>query len=415
MKFPFCLLLIFSQSDVVASLLYTLDDEHLHGGKMMESLDSAASSPLALELTIVSATHLRNRDHFGNSDPFVIANITNKGSMTMKTHKVIDTGEPVWNSVFELGDFRAGDRIEFEVWDFDVGVNDDFLGRAFFNPSCADPGTKTLELSERGSLKVMIKCVDARESMLLDMVKIARYVYSLNPHAGPWDMVANFTENNDKVAVYRKGNECTLAFSGTDDFDNVKTDLNILSTEACGFEMHKGFFDALNKTLLDPKWMADVEPYLASDKCSDGVNAAGHSLGGALAAIFAVCVNQKKGFIPGDKFVVKGVYTIGAPGVAKQQLRNMQNNSGCFNGARIFVEDPNTFDPVPYVADVANFVHPQLRAIQLHETTSGKKLSLNEFDCRSETARKGLTGGIPNPVLHSSDLYLARMHELWKS
>jgi hypothetical protein len=414
MKFPFCLLLTFSQSKVAASLLYTLDNEHLHEEKLMESSDLAASSHPALELIIISATGLHRKDLIGHNDPFVIGNVTNKNSMRVDTHMIHNTDEPVWNSVFELGDFRPGDKIEFTVWDHDT-LFDDFVGRAFLVPSCTDPGTKTLRLRPNGYLKVGIKCVELAEPELLSMVKIAKYVYTLDPVAGPWEMVASFTARDDQVAVYRKGNECTVAFSGTDDFDNVATDLDIRSTYACGSTMRKGFFDALNKTLLDPKWMADVEPYLASDKCSDGVNAAGHSLGGALAAIFAVCVNQKKGFIPGDKFVVKGVYTIGAPGVAKQQLRNMQNNSGCFNGARIFVEDPNTFDPVPYVADVANFVHPQLRAIQLHETTSGKKLSLNEFDCRSETARKGLTGGIPNPVLHSSDLYLARMHELWKS
>jgi len=139
-------------------------------------------------------------------------------------------------------------------------------------------------------------------------------------------------------------------------------------------------------------------------------NVAGHSLGGALAEIFAACMDHL-----GDKapFKIKAVYTIGAPGVAEQPLVNSQQASKCFNGARIFNEDRSTFDPVPYIAKVGGFVHPQLKAIQLHED-GDDKLSMKEFACTSKEATKGLTGGFTLASLHFADLYLERMLKLLK-
>eukprot|EP00420_Gonyaulax_spinifera_P035962 CAMPEP_0197877758 /NCGR_PEP_ID=MMETSP1439-20131203/6345_1 /TAXON_ID=66791 /ORGANISM="Gonyaulax spinifera, Strain CCMP409" /LENGTH=458 /DNA_ID=CAMNT_0043497129 /DNA_START=97 /DNA_END=1473 /DNA_ORIENTATION=+ len=380
-------------------------------GNPLDYVDLAASSTRALELTIISAEGLPDEDWHGDSDPYVKAHIVGNPLASTRTKTVDDNEDPEWNSKAVLSDYRPGDAIQFQVFDEDTTTDDD-LGGAKFTPDCASPGTQTLKLSKSGHLKVDVKCVDAAESKLLSMVKIADYVYDLYPSAGPWDMVAHFEHKGDKVAIYKSDSECTLAFSGTDDLDDIGTDLNVATTEQCGYSLHKGFFNELSRLMQVPEWKDTIEPYLASEKCSGGVNAAGHSLGGALASIFATCANRKEDLISGNKFIVKELYTVGAPGVAKQPLEDKQRPSHCFNGARLFNEDPNTFDPVPYVAKVAGFVHPKLKATQIIEHKD-HTLVTKDFDAKSTEAHRGLSGGVALAVLHSADVYLRRASSLF--
>lgn len=378
----------------------------------MGLIEHAAADSKALKLTIVSASGLLDEDWVGDSDPFVVASIVNKPYL-FRTPTEADNANPVWNFGDVFDDWRPGDKVSLKVIDEDDTTNDD-LGYAEFIPDCASTGTLDLALNTSGSVKVMVGCIEQSASKLLSMVKIASYVYDLSPAAGPWDLVKQHDKNNDKIAIYQSGKECVMAFSGTDDLSDVGTDLNAASTQLCGYDFHAGFSNEFQDIMSWDIWKNDFEPYLASDECRGGVTAVGHSLGGSVATIFAACFNADPCFESGCPFYVKELYTIGAPTVAKQSVANAQSSSGCFDGARIFNEDPKSFDPVPYVANLMGFVHPQVKAIEFIED-SDLSLSYTEYDCTSDEAKNGLTGGFAIASLHSSHVYVARAEKMFKT
>jgi len=84
--------------------------------------------------------------------------------------------------------------------------------------------------------------------------------------------------------------DCTLAFSGSNDLEDWVNDFAMKEDAYCGFQkVHKGFVKEMTMILEEPYWLANYKPKLSSCKM---VRATGHSLGGALATLFAACANN---------------------------------------------------------------------------------------------------------------------------
>ena len=78
-------------------------------------------------ITVQKATGLW-ADHFTATDGFV--KLSFPGTEQRQTHVVMNNNNPVWGSVFDLGDLdlSAGRTLRLEVWDQDSGWDDDLLG-----------------------------------------------------------------------------------------------------------------------------------------------------------------------------------------------------------------------------------------------------------------------------------------------
>eukprot|EP00441_Pelagodinium_beii_P023841 CAMPEP_0197673368 /NCGR_PEP_ID=MMETSP1338-20131121/80801_1 /TAXON_ID=43686 ORGANISM="Pelagodinium beii, Strain RCC1491" /NCGR_SAMPLE_ID=MMETSP1338 /ASSEMBLY_ACC=CAM_ASM_000754 /LENGTH=293 /DNA_ID=CAMNT_0043253607 /DNA_START=161 /DNA_END=1039 /DNA_ORIENTATION=- len=259
------------------------------------------------------------------------------------------------------------------------------------------------------------------ESREVLMAKIAKFVYTFAAPAGPWvlaktwDQRSQFFGGKDRLAIYQSGNQCVVAFAGTDDVSDLSDDLDVRDKEACGHSFHKGIYEEFQNFLSGKKWSSEFQPYLKSDACSGGIIAVGHSLGGALASVLATCANA-----PGNPlgtqlgFLITSLYTIGAPALAKSSPRNGQTSSGCFNGARFFIEDSQTYDPVSYAAVRIGFEHPRVKAIRLH-SDSDDRLSFDTFSCESDEARlnsdePGMQ--FPSKNDHLATTYISRIEKL---
>jgi hypothetical protein len=105
-----------------------------------------------------------------------------------------------------------------------------------------------------------------------------------------WGLVSAVIVKNDKAYLVQNPNtsRCMLSFSGTDDVDNIIDDLKVIRVSFCGLEqtVHLGFKEALNKVVKSALFQRDMNAILGH--CS-AVDVVGHSLGGALAALFTAC------------------------------------------------------------------------------------------------------------------------------
>lgn len=116
-----------------------------------------------------------------------------------------------------------------------------------------------------------------------------------NVQASHWELVGTATAGEDISHLMQEPNSkrCILTFEGTDSFEDFKTDANILSTSFCGLpgmEVHTGFKRELMNMVESEQFQSGIREKLG--KCSS-VDAVGHSLGGAVAALFAACVSHQ--------------------------------------------------------------------------------------------------------------------------
>merc|ERR1719507_467415 len=309
-------------------------------------------------------------------------------------------------------------------------------------PDCKQSGTKTLKLSKSGTLTIKIECTvpktdPASGAKYEIMAKLAEDVYEVHEDdylqkpkdLGEWDLVHHVREWDDNLAVYQNGKECTLAFAGSEakpsegGLRDWFTNAAAIPIPKCGNWIHLGFYNEVRRATMTRHWRNTMQPFLASDSCSGGIYVVGHSLGGAAAEVFTACVNQKKQWLWGKNFAVKEVYTIGAPAVSRRPL---QQHDGCLKGARIYNEDDDQYDPVPFVAQKAGMVHPKLKAIRLKEKKiSGDKKEWKsiEFDCMSDEAQKGdkavdnngdVWKLVTNGGIHMAGKYVDRLKEIFR-
>lgn len=88
-------------------------------------------APLDITVNVISASNLRKADVTGSSDPFVECEILGKSDKKFKTPVVKKTTDPTWDFSERFKGFDEGDKMEFRVYDDDMGgAKKDLLGKA---------------------------------------------------------------------------------------------------------------------------------------------------------------------------------------------------------------------------------------------------------------------------------------------
>jgi len=351
---------------------------------------TTSKSEQVLDLKIISASNLEERGWWRSRDPYVQVFVETKPGTFRETGSQSSTHTPVWNFNMHFLDHDPSDVFVFDVWDHDIGP-DAHVGHVKVRFECngTDMRTKSLPFSEGdskdgGSLTVAYKChVEQYFGKYEVMAEMARQIYFDNTTLSQafqqeWTVLHSYTRksrlklSHDNLRLYQRGKECAMVFEGTDDKDDWATNLNQVpwKSKLCGgFWLHSGIYNELNQVTSTKEW-SEVQKTLSGVECSAGIYAAGHSLGGAMAHMFAACVNAQKEYFVGNPFRVREVYSFGAPCVSK--FHPLAEADGqCLKGARFFTEDERrgrrSIDPVVTLPPLSGWWHPKIKAFMLEQ------------------------------------------------
>lgn len=164
-----------------------------------------------------------------------------------------------------------------------------------------------------GAVRKYLNVVTSASPFVVQVAAMSFWAYDLDyfeahwaekaEWAGGWKIVSKYVNTTikswapgmDVVALFRRGDECVLSFSGTTGLADWTTNLNVKSLqdlEECGLQsVHEGFFEDFVQFMLGDEWSEEMEPEIMSN-CGGHLAVTGHSQGGALAEIFATCVNR---------------------------------------------------------------------------------------------------------------------------
>jgi len=114
--------------------------------------------------------------------------------------------------------------------------------------------------------------------------------------AQDWNMIGTASVGEDVSYLVQDPRtlRCLLTFEGSDSWDDFKTDAKVKRVPFCGLpqQVHLGFRDELRRIIGSGGWQNNIRPHLG--RCAS-VDVTGHSLGGAVATLFAACVDYKNG------------------------------------------------------------------------------------------------------------------------
>ncbi len=116
-----------------------------------------------------------------------------------------------------------------------------------------------------------------------------------------------FIESGDtQVFVAGNDDEVVVSFRGTESFQDWLTDAKFRMVDSAIGKIHRGFTDALYEVFNE--LVNTVEEFLDDEQY---LYITGHSLGGALATLFAIIVDED----------LDGVYTFGSPRVGNRAFK----------------------------------------------------------------------------------------------
>lgn len=170
--------------------------------------------------------------------------------------------------------------------------------------------------------------------------------------AGAQINILTFFHNKDTdtqgFLAHREGEFRVLVFRGTEDMEDVKTDIKALFKTTPHGKVHQGFLDAYASVAQDVEEELDRTAAAGHD---EQLLIAGHSLGGALASVAARMLESRH--------VVSGCYTFGSPRVGDETFADSFKTP--------VYRVVNRADPVPMVpgSGVARFILTALTRIPI--------------------------------------------------
>jgi hypothetical protein len=233
----------------------------------------------------------------------------------------------------------------------------------------------------------------------------------------------------DKAGLFKNGDKCAVVFSGTDDVQDVWQDILAFPYDFCGYKVHGSFAKELEQFKSSSKWTG----LLANLQGCSQVYSVGHSLGGAVASLFAGCSGTEADGWESTKSVDK-LYTFGAPGVSFD-LTPKSPKGECFGGRRFFNTDicANSNDKwcrvwyqkvdfVPKVTAHLNMLHPAVDVDVLERQWSWNKkykatlpssiAPNNELTCGASIAAASPQYTWGTMALHNMGNYIDRLRAL---
>lgn len=234
------------------------------------------------------------------------------------------------------------------------------------------------------------------------------------------EAVMGFRNWRDATALYRSNvtKKCVLAFGGTDDTaeilkvkDLLEADPDKTVPEVCGFKLNPFIVQETEKRLLSPVFQKFFLPVLSGKCVPDQITVVGHGLGGAVAETMAVCMNNNyartaSGWVQGQPpFVVKDIYTIGAPRIGNGEIKNGRGEKEpCFEGKRIYTEKDGL---VEFVKSGAS--HPLMNAMELRENGENylRTYSKTAYGCTHKAKERPQE--TPNFKTNLAEKYIFRM------
>lgn len=272
-------------------------------------------------------------------------------------------------------------------------------------------------------------CKNTRENNKAGWINTftSRNTTEVNPTAH--DNFALFINKNAKAKGVRP-KTCVLAIEGTT-FSGIKNwvnDASPTSSPWCGMNVQSGFKAEImqflgnwgvteNEDLVgepvgwahytDKEYRADLamplDPIVGNFKqfvtsnCND-LYVTGHSLGGAMAEMFAACWNSPWHRPAADKSPpVSRVYTFGAPSAFDPNKIPPRTRIGtgdpmkwdiCFGGKRFFnydTDEAGDFDPVPTIATHLGWTHLPYDAVQLTQAADSTAAAERTTVCGTQS------------------------------
>jgi len=145
-----------------------------------------------------------------------------------------------------------------------------------------------------------------------------------------------------RVLIWRWGDNILAAFRGTADLRNWLTDLDCKLVRENGCGIHAGFAEALES--VREKTLAGIFQAAHACKGRPRLWLTGHSLGGALAMLFAWGVAERYRRQP-----FSGVYTFGQPRVGNAVFRARYEASGLLGQTFRVVHSADIVPHVPFL------------------------------------------------------------------
>lgn len=108
-----------------------------------------------------------------------------------------------------------------------------------------------------------------------------------------WNLAGTAYDGEDMVhLIQNQDAECILTFAGSNDASDWKTNGAFWGVDFCNLntKVHNGFRSEVMRVVQTSHYLENIKPKLSS--CSK-VTTLGHSLGGAMAAIFMACANNE--------------------------------------------------------------------------------------------------------------------------
>ncbi len=162
---------------------------------------------------------------------------------------------------------------------------------------------------------------DPGNARLLALASAAAYGPELHIRSYGEPLRIDATSTSTRVLIWHCGNNIIVAFRGTADRRNWLTDLDCKFVPQNGCRIHAGFAEALES--VREKTLAGMFQAAQAGKGRPRLWLTGHSLGGALAMLFAWRVAERYRRQP-----FSGVYTFGQPRVGNAVFRARYDASG---------------------------------------------------------------------------------------